>query len=61
MNGEVKKIENLKQEPEKLFIYATSKGEIGIEDLRSKSPAMKFNCGMERGGISSLTMSNKSM
>lgn len=58
VNGEVKKIENFKQENEKCFIYITHKGELGIEDLRSKNPALKLNCGMERGSISSMKISN---
>ena len=61
VNGEVKKIETLRKESdsENSFIYVTHKGEIGVEDIRCKSSAMRFDIGRERGIVSTMTVSEK--
>lgn len=56
--GEVKKIENLRLDDERCFIYVTSKGEIGVQDFRNKESTLRFNCGMERGAISTMLVAN---
>ena len=58
VTGEVKKIDNLRLDDERCFIYVTSKGEIGVQDFRSKDPALRFSCGMERGTITTMLMAN---
>ena len=55
VNGEVSQIQTFKNE-EKCFIYVTNKGEIGVEDIRCKSSALKFNAGQERGIVSSMIL-----
>ena len=57
VEGEVNKIDTFKNElNENCFIYTTSNGLIGIKDIRSKSSALTYNIGKERGIISSLIM-----
>ena len=56
--GEVRKIENLRMDDERCFIYVTSKGEIGVQDFRSKDATLRFNCGRERGTISTMLVAN---
>lgn len=57
-DGEVKSIQTLNNEfNDKCFIYATLKGEVGVKDIRSKTPAITYNIGKERGLISSMILS----
>lgn len=41
-------------------MYCTSKGEIGIKDIRQKQSAAHYNIGPERGLISSLLIRQQS-
>lgn len=54
-NSEIKKIESLSSDLNELtFVYVTSMGDIVVEDIRSKNPAIKFQVGKERGLVSSM-------
>lgn len=54
--GEIRCLESFRNENDKCFLYATSKGEIGVRDIRSKSIALCNNIGKERGLISSMVL-----
>ncbi|KRX03780.1 WD40-repeat-containing domain [Pseudocohnilembus persalinus] len=57
VDGEIKAIETFKNDlQDKCFMYCTSKGEIGIKDIRQKSNAATYSIGPERGLISSLLL-----
>ncbi|EDK32081.2 WD domain, G-beta repeat protein (macronuclear) [Tetrahymena thermophila SB210] len=52
--GEIRCLESF----EKCFLYATSKGEIGVRDIRTNSVALCNNIGKERGLISSMVLAS---
>lgn len=39
---------------EAVFVYVTSLGDIVVEDIRSRSQAMTFSVGKERGLVTSM-------
>jgi phosphoinositide-3-kinase regulatory subunit 4 len=61
-NSEIKKIESMSNDmSEAIFVYVTSMGEIVVEDIRSRSPAIQFSVGKERGLVTSMIQRSNSL